>query len=210
MRRWAIAAPAAALGLLSAARSASAQQAAEPRFGDAGQLVLSSDAQASLQVQSNSGTGSVTTLTLGPAADLFLFRSLSLGAHLLWQHQQISVSCSPGAAICTTPPSTDSVAVGLSVGYALRMSDAFSFWPKVSFDYRHTSTLTVADPTMPDQPNELSSDAMVIGVFAPVLFHPVPHFFIGLGPNFQAAVLSSASNDIDYGLMFTLGGWLNL
>jgi hypothetical protein len=198
MRRWALAAPVAALGLLSAARSASAQQAAVPSFGSAGQLVLSSDAQASLQVQSGSTAGSLTTITLGPAADLFLFRSFSLGAHFLWQHTQI-----------TGAPNTDSVSAGLSVGYALRMSETFSFWPKVSFDYRHTSILTV-DPVALDQQNEVSSDAMVIGVFAPVLFHPVPHFFIGLGPNFQAAVLSSASTDTEYGLMFTLGGWLNL
>jgi hypothetical protein len=205
MRRWAIAAPAAALGLLTAARSASAQQAPVPTFGAPGQLVLSSDAQASLQVQSDGAGGSLTTITVGPAADIFLLRSFSLGAHFLWQHQQIGVACSSGTT-CSNPPNTDSVSAGVSVGYALRMSESFSFWPKVNIDYRHTSTVA-GDAATADL---VSSDAMVIGVFAPVLFHPVPHFFVGLGPNFQAAVLSSASNDIAYGLMLTLGGWLNL
>jgi hypothetical protein len=201
MRRWVIAAQAAALGLLlSAARSASAQPAAvPPSFGNAGQLVLSSDAQGSLQVQSGSAAGSVTTITLGPAADLFVVRSFSIGIHALWQHTEIS-----GA------PDTNSFSGGASIGYALRMSDAFSFWPKVSFDYRHTSTLTVVPMTL-DQEEEVTTDAMVIGIFAPVLFHPVPHFFIGLGPNFQAAVLTSTgSTDTEYGLMFTLGGWFSL
>ncbi len=202
MRSWAIAAPVAALCLSSAARSASAQPAPpapSPPFGSAGQLVLSSDAQGSLQVQSGSAAGSVTTITLGPAADLFVLRSFSIGAHALWQHTETSGN-----------PSTDSLSAGVGVGYALRMTEAFSFWPKVNFDYRHTSILTI-DPMTLDQEDEVSSDAFVIGVFAPVLFHPVPHFFIGLGPNFQAAVLtSSGSTDTEYGLMFTLGGWLNL
>jgi hypothetical protein len=197
MLRWAFAASAAALALLSAARPASAQPAANPSFGEAGQLVLSSDAQASLQVQSGNGAGSLTTITLGPAADLFVIRSLSVGAHVLWQHTAAS-----GA------PSTDSLTAGLALGYAVRMTEAFSFWPKVSFDYRHASTLALDPATLVEE--EVSSDAMVVGIFAPVLFHPVPHFFVGLGPNFQAAVIRSGSNDTEYGLMFTLGGWFSL
>jgi hypothetical protein len=199
MRRWALAAPVAALALLSAARPASAQPAPAPSFGTPGQLVLSSDAQGSLEVQSGSAGGlQTTTITLGPAADLFVVRSLSLGARALWQHSQTS-----------GVPDTDSLSAGVSVGYAVRMTEAFSFWPKVNIDYRHTSTRTVAAMTI-DQEIEVHSDAMILGAFLPVLFHPVPHFFIGLGPNFQAAVLSSASTDTEYGLMFTLGGWLNL
>jgi hypothetical protein len=109
-------------------------------------------------------------------------------------------------------PNTDSWSTGLRVGYSLAMGPSFSFWPKVNVDYRHTS-LIATDLSMLQQgvfANEYSFDSMVIGVFAPVLFHPVPHFFLGLGPNFQAAVLSSAGTDTSYGLMFTLGGWFSL
>jgi hypothetical protein len=202
MRTWAFAAPAAALGVLCAARPASAQPTTNPRFGDAGQLVVSSDAQGSLQVQTYSdGSPSVTAITLAPAADLFLVRSLSVGAHLSWTHTQSS-----------GVPNTDSWSTGLRVGYSLAMGPSFSFWPKVNVDYRHTSLVTT-DLSMLQQgvtSSEYSFDSMVIGVFAPVVFHPVPHFFLGLGPNFQAAVLSSAGTDASYGLMFTLGGWFSL
>jgi hypothetical protein len=163
--------------------------------------VLSSDAQGSLLVENYSGSPSVTTITLAPAADVFVSRSFSLGAHVSWTHTQTS-----------GVPETDSWSTGLRVGYSLAMGPTFSFWPKVNVDYRHTSLVTT-DLSMLQQgvfSREISFDSMVVGIFAPVLFHPAAHFFVGVGPNFQAAVLSSASTDTSYGLMFTLGGWVPL
>ncbi len=195
MHRWAPAAPVASIGFV-VARLAGAQ-APPPHFGDASQLVFSDDTQGSVQVQTNGASPTITTITLGPAADYFVLRAASIGVHVLWQHIETS-----GA------PTTDSWSAGIRLGYALRIGEAFSFWPKVNFDYRRTSLVPIVTAAAAE--NETHFDAMVIGVFAPVLFHPVAHFFIGLGPNVQTVVLTSASSDTTYGLMLTLGGWFAL
>jgi hypothetical protein len=170
-----------------------------PAFGSAGQLVLSSDVQGSLQVQTSDIASTVTTITVGPAADYFLLRSFSVGAHALWEHTGVS-----------GVPSTDAWIAGVRVGYALRLGGSFSFWPRANVDFQHTSLLTLG--TAPDggiESGEISSDGVAIGVFAPFLFHPVPHFFVGAGPNAQAVVATSGPDKpAVYGLMFTLGGWI--
>ncbi len=181
---------------------AAAQTPATP-FASPGQLVVSSDATASVQVQT-SDAATVTTLIVGPALDYFVWRSLSIGAHALWNHVAV-----------TDLPSTDSINAGVRVGYAFRLGDFFSFWPKVNVDYRHSSLLTIEPVSNGSDvgASETSADGLAIGAFAPVLFHPVAHFFVGLGPTFDAVVLtspSSADKATQYGVMFTLGGWVAL
>jgi hypothetical protein len=182
--------------------SAAAQTAATP-FASAGQLVVSSDATGSVQVQS-SDASTVTTVIVGPAVDYFVWRSLSVGVHMLWNHVAV-----------TDLPTTDSINTGVRVGYAFRLGDFFSFWPKVNIDYRHTSLLTIAafSGNTGLGASETSADSLALGAYAPVLFHPVAHFFLGLGPTVDAIVLtspSSADKATQYGLLFTVGGWLTL
>jgi hypothetical protein len=49
-----------------------------------------------------------------------------------------------------------------------------------------------------------------VGLYAPFLFHPGRHFFLGIGPDVSAAVASSnnAAKPITIGLQATFGGWL--
>jgi hypothetical protein len=92
------------------------------------------------------------------------------------------------------------------VGYNLPLSDTVSFWPKVYFGYATYSTSN----------NGPSGNESAIGVYAPFLFHPVPHFFIGIGPNASTQLSNSESlggmnSDLakvtQIGLQATLGGW---
>jgi hypothetical protein len=150
-------------------------------------------------VQSSDSAPTVTTITLGPAADYFVVRSFSLGLHALWEHTEIS-----------GVPGTSTWIAGVRVGYALRIGDAFSFWPRANVDFQHTSIVTIgSSPDGGIVAGEISSDGLALGLFAPFLFHPVPHFFVGAGPNAQTVVATSSTDrPTVYGLMFLLGGWL--
>jgi hypothetical protein len=58
--------------------------------------------------------------------------------------------------------------------------------------------------------------------YAPILYHPTPHFFVGLGPDLRTDVMTSTATIAGaaaesnpplltvYGLSFTLGGWCML
>ena len=43
--------------------------------------------------------------------------------------------------------------------------------------------------------------------FAPVVFVPAPHFFLGFGPEFSADVSSSFGKETGFGVASEIGGW---
>jgi hypothetical protein len=188
------------------APSTARAQAAD--FGAPGELAISSDAQVSLLGQSYSGNGapgSTFQLVLQPAADYFIIRNLSLGGYLEYAHQ--SQSGNNGG------PSTNSDTFGLGprVGYDIVISDSFSFWPKAFIGFSSTNFSTGN--------NSGGDNSWSIGVFAPFLFHPVQHFFLGLGPTLSTQLSNTVSQGNQsasgptatrYGIAFTVGGWLPL
>ena len=173
------------LSICTAATPALAQPSG--RFGDAGEFVISSDAQAQLRFESSSGSDTSTVIQLGPAADYFIVRGLSLGIGALYTH----ASYPPW-------PSTDSWNVGVRVGYNVFLSDVLSLWPRVSLGYVHASEVDLTTGS----PSTFSTDGLTASAFVPLLLHPVRHFFLGLGPQVEttfAAWPSWASKPTDYG-----------
>ena len=93
------------------------------------------------------------------------------------------------------------------VGYNLGLTDSISFWPKLYFGYTSSSTNNNG-PTF-------SSGAL--GIYAPFLYHPVQHLFLGLGPNFSTQLVASESQNGNsaqnypkvtvFGVMATIGGY---
>jgi len=179
-------------------------------FGGQGQLAISTDAQLSFQGQSYSGNnapGSQLLFVLQPAADYFVIQGLSIGAQLLYEH--ISENAPSGSNGQST--NVDVFGVGPRVGYNVTISDSFSFWPRASFAY--TTLNSSAGGTT------IGQNAVTVGLFAPFLYHPAPHFFLGLGPSVSTALSASQSQGnqsqdapklTTYGIMFTLGGWVGL
>jgi hypothetical protein len=51
-----------------------------------------------------------------------------------------------------------------------------------------------------------SGDAFTLNLFAPIMFHPAPHFFVGFGP-FLDTDLSGSDKVTTYGAKLTIGGW---
>jgi hypothetical protein len=138
--------------------------------------------------------GGTTWVQIEPSVDYFVLRGLSVGASVYYQHYAES-----GMA------SSDAIGVGPRVGFNVPIVDHVSFWPTASLVYG--DTFQSGDQT----------SALAIRLYAPVLVHPAPHLFAGLGPfvfSDVSVVTHSPQGNVDqmrateYALQFTMGGWL--
>jgi len=166
-------------------KSAPAPFSASPSagFGAIGQWVVS------LRTTGDGGgyaffhkpSGGDWELTIHPSIDYFITNSVSLGATFGYHY-------SPAATGTTV------VDVGARAGFNLTINDNIGFWPSAgvsaSIDSRNHNTNTSAS----------------FGIFAPFLYHLVPHLFVGVGPSFSVQL--NDGNGKQYGLDFILGGWL--
>jgi hypothetical protein len=177
----------------------------QSKFGSQGQLAISSDLEVSFEGNSYSNKhGSGSTILLQPAADYFVIDSLSVGGQILFELD------TPAEGPGQTVTQTTTFGLAPRVGYNIPLTDNISFWPDVFVGFRTSSYSN----------NGGSGSGFTIGAFAPLLFHPVPHFFIGLGPNVSTQLSNSYSppngpgQDLpkltQYGVMSTLGGWFSL
>ncbi|HEX2670347.1 MAG TPA: hypothetical protein VHM25_05715, partial [Polyangiaceae bacterium] len=163
-------------------------------FGDRGQLTISSDAGLSISNTSTSGVdGSSTNLTLRPAIDYFVLNNVSVGGFVGLDYT------TAGGAHSTT------FAIGPRVGYNLAFSELFSFWPKLGFSY--SSSSASGDVTVPGAPASADGNHLALNVFAPVMLHPVQHFFLGFGPALDTDLTGDAKQTIIAGRL-TIGGWM--
>lgn len=168
-------------------------------FGAKGQLAISSDAGFSLSNTSLSESdGSSTTLILRPAVDYFVVDNLSLGGFL-----GLDYNNAPGG-------SSTAMSIGPRIGYNLPFGERWSVWPKLGFSFASTSQKT-DDTTLPTgevvEGRDETSTSLQLNIFAPLMFHPVEHFFLGLGPAFDLD-LTGDNKATTIAARLTLGGWL--
>jgi hypothetical protein len=196
-------------------------------FGGPGTLAISSDMNLSFEGCSNCADPTQLALgpannaahtngwvfTVAPAADYFVIQGLSIGGQIAYSHGHSSVTGVNGA------PSTSSDAnvfgIGARVGYNIPIGDLFSFWPKVGLVFL-TASGSASDSTTAVN-DTTSGNVLDLQIYAPLLLHLAPHFFVGLGPNLQTDLTASASvnsasvpnppKETSYGLLFTIGGW---
>jgi hypothetical protein len=200
---------AAAGGGAAASASTDALPESKGAFGKSGQIAISQDLELKFESRTSKspdppdGTGEdvkTTTITIGPALDYFVADSISIGGKI--QYSNISSDGGDGSLI----------GIGPRVGYNLGLTDNISLWPKLSFVYAMTS----AEADSPGA-EEIKGTKMTVGVDAPILFHPAPHFFIGLGPYFELDLSSKAKvgdgdsvdgpKDTAFGVRTVVGGW---
>jgi hypothetical protein len=163
-------------------------------FGDKGQIAVSSDSAISIQHTSISGVDtSVTTITLLPAVDYFVAHNLSVGGFVGLDYAKA------GSAHSTV------FEIGPRVGYNLVLSNHVSFWPKLGLSYKHASIggTVVAGGSGAF----VDGDHLTLNVFAPVMFHPATHFFVGFGPNLDVDLTGDAK-ETSVGARLTIGGWV--
>jgi hypothetical protein len=159
-------------------------------FGGMGQVTIGSDFGISFLHNVDAETSS---LSLSPALDYFFAPALSLGGQL-----QLDYNKAGGA-------STTVLGLGPRVGYVIPLGDMFSVYPKAGLYLQHVSFSPGGGGS--------SSSYNLFSLFlsAPFLFHPVPHFFVGIGPTLFAnlAGANSARRDLQIGLVSTVGGWFD-
>jgi hypothetical protein len=165
-------------------------------FGVLGQLVVSDDISFNL-IHESAGSQSRWNIAIQPALDYFIAPNISVGGAIGIGHTSASVN-GMGSA--------DTTVIGIAAqgGYALRLTEMLSLWAKLSLGYTHVGYSF----------GSMSASGYVIPlrIFVPILFHPVQHFFIGVGPvlAFQLAnKTESTSNpkETDIGLLSTIGGY---
>jgi hypothetical protein len=169
------------------------------RFGEAGQKAISSDVGMSISNTSVSGVdGSSTVLVLRPALDIFVADSLSVGGFV-----GVEYASSPGG-------SSQSISIGPRVGYDVFLSDRVSFWPKIGFAVARTNQ-TDDGATLPGGvvvgEDDEDNTSVQLNLFAPILFHPVQHFFLGLGPALDQDLTGEAKATV-VAVRLTIGGWI--
>jgi hypothetical protein len=163
-------------------------------FGVQGQLAVTDDLQLSLLHESVSKGGSSSTqLSFDPSLDYFVAPNVSVGATLIIEHAGASDSSVSGT----------SIGLGVRGGYDLRLTNLISFWPQLQLAYLHNS---VSSGGM-----DISGYDIQLAIFAPFLFHPVPHFFVGIGPLFRTDLVSKLDSmdqgkTTDIGLQSVIGG----
>jgi hypothetical protein len=204
-----LATPAAFAAEPAPATSAAAGEAkgGEKEFGDQG--VIAFGAATSLnfgyrQISPVSGpSNNAIDILVVPEIQYFVINGLSVGGIVTFEWNKPN-----------TGDATTTIGVGPTVGYNLWLTpESLSLWPQATFSYNNLST-TISTPT-----GNVSGSltTMNVGVFVPLLIHPVKHFHFGIGPYFNIDVSSkesagNTSSDFDkamnVGIKGEIAGWL--
>lgn len=152
-------------------------------FGRADQLVITGAFDMRLGYRTV-GEADKFYIQLAPSGDYFIQDNISIGAGLTL-----------GTTIGDGPDDTE-LGANVSLGYNMPVAETLSFWPKARSGIIHqdTSSIEGADTT-----------AFQIGIYAPVLFHPTNHFFVGAGPNVDFFI--GDNSGVDLGLSTVIGGY---
>jgi len=162
-------------------------------FGLKSQWTISSDTSIFISNTSISGvSGSTTRFQIQPAADYFIIDNLSLGGFV-------------GVNYTSVPSGhTTQFGIGPRVGYNIPFSSRFSVWPRAGFSFASTSQTVSAVGSTPE--SSTNNTAFALNLFAPVMFHPVAHFFVGFGPALDQDLSGDNKTTVIAGRL-TIGGW---
>ncbi|HEY3493764.1 MAG TPA: hypothetical protein VGK73_03715 [Polyangiaceae bacterium] len=173
----------------------------EPPFGAHGQFVLASDSYAYLGSSVwDSSEASSFGYGLGPALDYFVARNFSLGVTLRGS-RLVGEGYTPDGSRVRSQ--LTSVHGAFRVGVNVPFGRLVSFYPKLQLglEWIHSEQEIVAgDSFAANALGTTESDyaGPWLSVFAPILFHPRPHLFLGLGPAFFHG-FASAEGAPEYG-----------
>lgn len=184
-----------------------------PSFGGAGQIVPSGGVGLFWStIRAPSGSSDDTTdvsVSIAPSLDYFVVPHVSVGGGL-------AVGGYSGKGVGGYADSGRLYGVAVRGGYDLVLAPRVSLWSVVSLRYSKRSD-TVTAPA--SAAGTLDETIVSVEVFAPLLFHPARHLFIGFGPLLWTDLSASRSSDgvtsdtgkeTQLGLQSTIGGWFDL
>ena len=178
---------------------------AGPAFGAQGQIAISVDLPfaneapqfAIIHSSTSMGGDSSTTVEVQPALDYFIAPNVSVGGEVGILYKSTSPA-GGGMSISTT-----GIEVEGRVGYNLALGDMASLWPRIGIAYVHVSASSNG--------TSASGYTVPLVVFAPFLWHPTQHFFLGAGPVFTTELANklegmSQPKTTSYGIQALIGG----
>jgi hypothetical protein len=182
-----------ALSLLftgAAAAQTLGETPAASTFGGRGQVAIAGDF--SLRFEHTDGNNE---LQIAPALDYFIAPQLSLGGQVFVQYAGDDNF------------STTAFGIGPRVGYNIPLAPMFSLFPRAGFTFTHVTSSAGSGSLSVSR----SANYLGLFLFAPFLFHPVPHFFIGLGPSLSGPIAGgeSSSRHLTIALESTVGGYFD-
>jgi hypothetical protein len=215
MRNVALLACAAGALSLLASSTAIAEETKGKEFGDQGVIAIGAATSLDLSYTSTSppsGSGSNTIhIGIEPEVQYFVINALSVGGVVAFDWAQASASGGSSASASTT-----TFGIGPTVGYNVWLKPSLlSLWPQAEFLFSNVNAAASGSgvASIPSTTNTV----MTVGLFVPLLIHPVEHFHFGIGPYFDIDVSSktssgSSSADGDkntvFGLKGEIAGWL--
>jgi hypothetical protein len=156
---------------------------AEDRFGTAGQIVPSG------AISFNYAMGpDIGTIFISPGVLWFPVNGIAIGGAAFYGY----FSRQQGAGFIQ--PATHQVGLQPELGVALPIGDAFALFPRVGVQF----TWVFAQ-------NFGAQRFTALQAVAPVLFFPVPHFFLGFGPYLR--VDPDRPSQGQFGLSSEIGGY---
>ena len=150
-------------------------------FGRESQLVIDGNFDARLGYRT---TDDKFYINVAPGLDYFIKDQISVGASL-----------DLGTTIGDGPDETV-LGGAVRLGYNMPVAESLSFWPRAKAGIVHSSTSTIAAS---------DTTSFLIGLDAPVLFHPVNHFFVGAGPKLDFFI--GDGSGVDIGVQTLIGGY---
>jgi len=157
-----------------------------PRFGDAGQFAILAESGIGLTSSSYSNSSaSAFNVAFEPSVEYFVVRNFSIGVELDLSHSS-DRSYVPGALVDTK---YTLLGGGVHFGLNVPFAKVLSVYPLLMVGVHHIEqTAEVIQgnpgPLIPaDSPAQrLSRTGPWLSFELPLLYHPVEHFFVGLGP----------------------------
>lgn len=171
-------------------------------FGVPGTLVVSAELQLGFSHQSR-GNQSGTTFVIQPAGDYFVAPHISIGGRLGYGHSSSDMPVGP----LTLSTTTSSFSLLVRGGYDLTLASQISVWPTLGIGYTHVSSETGNTSS--------SGHTIPLELDVPLLFHVVPHVFIGFGPFLSTELVSEANGAnpdkiTQFGFRSVIGGYFGL
>jgi len=149
-------------------------------FGEQGQIVISNEGFFGFDRVNRVGYDVV----LKPAVDYFIVPAISAGIVAAY------VKTTKGGDQTTT-------GIGLRGGFNFNVTENIGVWGKLGILYQRDSVPTTVGTT--------SFSTTWISAFVPVMYHIVPHLFVGLAPYYNIKVAGDGNHN--YGVSWLIGGW---
>jgi hypothetical protein len=153
---------------------------AQAAFGSRGQVVPFGGIGYS---HTSVGNADVNSISLAPGAMWFPTNNVAIGGQMIYAFNDFGAS-------------VHSLGFEPLVGFGVPLDDHLAFFPRVGMQFLW------AFASGGGSANRASIDG-----FAPLLFIPVPHFYIGLGPRLFVDVASSGAKQTSFGLSSEIGGY---